>query len=74
MPYVSHISLSFRTHILHCLQMLVFFKASGLNVIRQILHFERMAGDVTLVAVVPEPPFLEVCVWVPHGVILNVCG
>lgn len=57
MPYVSHISLSFRTHILHCLQMLVFFKASGLNVIRQILHFERMAGDVTLVAFVPEPPF-----------------
>ena len=25
--------------------------------IRQILHFERMAGDVTLVAFVPEPPF-----------------
>lgn len=24
--------------------------------IRQILHFERMAGDVTLVAFVPEPP------------------
>ena len=35
MPYVSHISLSFRTHILHCLQMLVFFKASGLNVINK---------------------------------------
>lgn len=25
--------------------------------IRQILHFERMAGDVTLVAFAPEPPF-----------------
>ena len=50
--------------------------------IRQILHFERMAGDVTLVAFAPEPPFpggLRLgapwshpeCLWVSQALVIR---
>lgn len=77
MPFVLHTSLSFRTYILHCLQMLVFFsfKASGLNLInKRYFILKEWLEMWPLWCLCLSPLFLEVWVWVPHGVTLKVCG